>query len=102
MSRHNTTRTRSAGYGKRKNDFITIKPCAIILLTCSIVLPGYANAAEPASVKITGLIRLEDTVVCFGGNGDNWHMSWTQDERMVAGLCDGDAQPWVRPSQALQ
>ena len=32
----------------------------------------------------------------LGGNGDNWHMSWTQDERMVAGLCDGDAQPWVR------
>ena len=30
----------------------------------------------------------------LGGNGDNWHMSWTNDDRMVAGLCDGDAQPW--------
>jgi hypothetical protein len=58
------------------------------------ILAGSSPAVEPPAAKIVGLRRLDETVARLGGNGDNWHMSWTADDRMVAGLCDGDAQPW--------
>jgi hypothetical protein len=50
--------------------------------------------AAPPTAKIVGLRRLDETIARLGGNGDNWQMTWTADDRMVAGLCDGDAQPW--------
>src|SRR5688572_18897627 len=55
---------------------------------------GYSSAEEAAAVKIKQVRRLEDTVARLGGDGDNWHMTWTRDDRVVAGLCDGSAQPW--------
>src|SRR5687768_13655744 len=96
MNRLYITRTARAGCKKRMNRFITTVVGALIPLTCSMILPAHAPAAEPAAVRIKGLRRLEETVARLGGNGDNWHMSWTSDDRMVAGLCDGDAQPWSR------
>ena len=53
-------------------------------------------AAEPSPAKITGVRRLEDTVARLGGSGDNWHMTWASDDRMLAGLCDGFAEPWPK------
>jgi hypothetical protein len=72
-----------------------MKPCHILAaVMTSAMLAGSLLADEPPDDKIVGLRRLEETVARLGGNGDNWHMSWTADDRMVAGLCDGDAQPW--------
>jgi hypothetical protein len=63
-------------------------------VVASAILAGSLVAAEPPAAKIIGLRRLDETIARLGGNGDNWHMTWTADDRMVAGLCDGDAQPW--------
>ncbi len=70
-------------------------PTLAVLAAMGLALGSdFSLAAEPAPAKITGLKRLEDTVARLGGDGDNWHMSWTSDDRVVAGLCDGAAQPW--------
>jgi hypothetical protein len=45
-------------------------------------------------MRIKEVRRLEETVARLGGEGDNWHMSWAADDRVVAGLCDGNAEPW--------
>lgn len=44
---------------------------------------------------ITGIERLEDTTRRLGGMGDNWHMSWADDDRQYAALCDGSGWPDV-------
>ena len=66
-----------------------------IAIACSVIVCGLVRAA-PAQppVKIKEVRRLENTVARLGGDGDNWHMTWTADGRVVAGLCDGTAQPW--------
>lgn len=40
-------------------------------------------------VRIKSVIRREETVLRYGGNGDNWHMTWAADDRQYVGLCDG-------------
>jgi len=44
-----------------------------------------------ASIK--GLRRLEDTTRRTGGSGDNWHMTWAEDDRQYVALCDGRGWP---------
>lgn len=41
------------------------------------------------STRINSVIRREETVLRYGGNGDNWHMSWGADDRQYVSLCDG-------------
>src|SRR3954453_8619973 len=67
----------------------------LIAVACLIDC-GLVRAADPSRpfVKIKEARRLENTVARLGGDGDNWHMTWTADDRVVAGLCDGAAQPW--------
>src|SRR6188472_4515613 len=69
---------------------------ALIAVVCCIIAGVGVRAAEPlhAPVKIKEVHRLENTVARLGGDGDNWHMTWTADDRVVAGLCDGAGQPW--------
>jgi hypothetical protein len=43
--------------------------------------------------QIRSLKRLEETTIRFGGSGDNWHMTWTKDDRQYAALCDGMGWP---------
>jgi hypothetical protein len=80
----------------QKPNVATRRSGALLALTCYAFLISCTVAAEPSPARIKGLRRLDDTIARLGGNGDNWHMSWTSDDRMVAGLCDGDAQPWPR------
>ncbi len=37
--------------------------------------------------------RLEETVIRHPSNGDNWHMSWADDDRQYVSLCDGTGFP---------
>src|SRR5262245_36391947 len=69
---------------------------AILILACYWALSHRASAAEPAPLKIRGARRLEDTVARLGCSGDNWHMTWAAGDRMLAGLCDGFAEPWPK------
>ena len=39
--------------------------------------------------SIRCLRRLESTVLRAGGVGDNWHMTWADDDRQYVSLCDG-------------
>ena len=39
--------------------------------------------------RISGLRRLEETLIRTQGDGDNWHMTWAEDDTLFAGLCDG-------------
>jgi hypothetical protein len=59
------------------------------------------RAADLAPVKIKSLRRLEDTVTRLGGDGDNWHSTWTNDDRVLAGLCDGSGNPWPKVPHRL-
>ena len=63
---------------------------------CCLIACELACAVESPRppVKIKEVRRLENTVARLGGDGDNWHMTWTADDRVVAGLCDGAARPW--------
>src|SRR3954453_8867509 len=69
----------------------------LIAVACLIDC-GLVRAADPSRpfVKIKEARRLEDTVARLGGDGDNWHMTWLSDDRVVAGLCDGQGQPWPK------
>lgn len=44
-------------------------------------------------MKIRKIVRLEETVLRLGGVGDNWHMSWANDDRQYVSLCDGKGWP---------
>jgi hypothetical protein len=75
----------------------------VVLIVVGTVAVGCecARAADPAPVKIKEARRLENTVARLGGDGDNWHMTWTSDDRVVAGLCDGAANPWPKVPHRL-
>lgn len=47
------------------------------------------SRAHRSGLRITSVIRREETVLRHGGFGDNWHMSWASDERQYVSLCDG-------------
>jgi len=47
--------------------------------------------------SITKIQRLEDTIIRFGGNGDNWHMSWADNDKQYVSLCDGTGLPGTPP-----
>jgi hypothetical protein len=38
---------------------------------------------------IKGLRRIEESTLRVGGVGDNWHMTWADDDRQYVSLCDG-------------
>ena len=42
---------------------------------------------------IKSLQRLEETTRRFVGNGDNWHMTWADDDKQYVSLCDGTGLP---------
>ena len=37
--------------------------------------------------------RLEETTGRFAFSGDNWHMTWADDDRQFVALCDGEGPP---------
>lgn len=49
--------------------------------------------SKASSRAIRGLRRLEETLLRFGGVGDNWHMSWADDDKQYVSLCDGTGLP---------
>jgi hypothetical protein len=42
---------------------------------------------------ITNLRRLEDTVTRLGGEGDDWHITWADDDRQYVSMNDGTGLP---------
>jgi hypothetical protein len=45
------------------------------------------------SAHIKSLIRRDDIILRLGGSGDNWHMTWGEDDRQYVGVCDGFGWP---------
>jgi hypothetical protein len=43
--------------------------------------------------QITGIRRLDETIIRLGGHGDNWHMSWADNNKQYVSLCDGAGLP---------
>jgi hypothetical protein len=43
---------------------------------------GGALASDPPIKPIKTVRRLEDTIHRFGGYGDNWHMSWADNDKV--------------------
>ena len=57
-------------------------------------LGAHATSYRRRSMKtISAVQRLDDTTVRLGGNGDNWHMTWANDDRQYTALCDGRGWP---------
>jgi hypothetical protein len=46
---------------------------------------------SPSEVK--GAVRRNDTILRLGGHGDDFHMSWAADDRLLVALCDGTGWP---------
>ncbi len=44
-------------------------------------------------IGIKGIQRVEETTIRAGGVGDNWHMTWANNDKQYAGLCDGKGWP---------
>jgi hypothetical protein len=68
----------------------------LIIVTMAYMPLGDTQNNETKSVKdqsikpkITGIKRLENTILPATGVGDNWYMTWTADDGQYAGLCDG-------------
>jgi hypothetical protein len=66
---------------------------AIIVSATGALLQEGAYAADPPIRPIKSLRRLDDTIRRFGGHGDNWHMSWADDDKVYVSLCDGRGLP---------
>ncbi len=45
--------------------------------------------------KILGIRRLDETTRRISGSGDNWHMTWANDDRQYVALCDGSGWPEI-------
>lgn len=43
--------------------------------------------------RIIGMKRLDETILPCTGHGDNWYMTWAEDDKQYAGLCDGTGFP---------
>ncbi|MFH1738040.1 MAG: hypothetical protein ABIH23_03460 [bacterium] len=43
--------------------------------------------------QIKGIRILDETTRRTGGDGDNWHMTWANDDRQYVALCDGTGWP---------
>jgi hypothetical protein len=81
---------------------MTCSSLVLIVLALVAIFAVPAGAADDAGpVKVKEARRLEETVARLGGEGDNWHMSWAGNDRMVAGLCDGNASPWPKVPRRL-
>lgn len=51
--------------------------------------PETSRTAKKSGIRIKSVARREDTIFRYGGNGDNWNMSWAADDRQYVSLCDG-------------
>lgn len=45
--------------------------------------------------SIVGIRRIDETLVRSGGSGDNWHMTWADNDKVYVALCDGLGWPDV-------
>src|SRR6185503_21314012 len=70
--------------------FVWAELVAVIL--CAI-FQSRVQAADPPAKAIKSLRRLDDTIHRFGGYGDNWHMSWADNDKVYVSLCDGTHLP---------
>src|SRR5580704_12664068 len=50
---------------------------------------GSPKAARITGNRITSVIRRDETIIRYAGNGDNYHMSWSADDRQFVAVCDG-------------
>lgn len=51
--------------------------------------PRKQKPKSDTKAKITGIKRLEETIIPVTGQGDNWYMTWAKDDKQYAGMCDG-------------
>jgi len=51
------------------------------------------NQKDKRMGKISAIKRLDETILRLGGNGDNWHMSWANDDNQYVSMCDGRGWP---------
>lgn len=69
----------------------------LLTVTGTLLFPPDAVSAESSGrtadrpVKVVGIQRLDDTAGKTGkdGSGDNWHMTWAENDKQYASLCDG-------------
>ena len=45
--------------------------------------------------EISAIQRLEETTRRSRCNGDNWHMTWAEDDKQYTALCDGRGWPEI-------
>ena len=60
------------------------------------VVKGPSRQGVSSKPTIKAVERLDNTTIRAGGNGDNWHMTWADNDRQFVALCDGKAWPDVR------
>ncbi|HTF30198.1 MAG TPA: hypothetical protein VK625_15210, partial [Flavitalea sp.] len=58
-------------------------------VTENLSMEGKSLTTQKSKLKITGIKRLENTILPVTGQGDNWYMTWASDDKQYSGLCDG-------------
>jgi hypothetical protein len=65
------------------------------LLTSSGLALGVSESPYPASPVITGLVWDTEVIKCGrDGSGDNWPITWADDDLQITGFGDGDGFDW--------
>src|SRR5687767_9901888 len=74
-----------------RREFLATSTAAGLTAALSTSLARAATQRRSVKVRspLQGIVRREETTRRYGGNGDNWHMSWAADDRQFVGLCDG-------------
>jgi hypothetical protein len=55
--------------------------------------PEVRQGPSSTGPRIKTVIRRDETILRLGGSGDNWHMSWADNDRQYVSLCDGFGWP---------
>jgi len=88
----------------RRREFLAQTAAAVVAAAATSIHVGQAAEVTGAGAKtpmpgnttahklgprIKSVIRREETLLRYGGNGDAYHMSWAGDDRQYVSLCDG-------------
>jgi hypothetical protein len=80
--------------GLRRREFLKQAVALGITTVTPALLPFAADSSEGqstriASSRITSVVRRDETIMRYGGNGDVFPMTWTSDNRQFSSFSDG-------------
>lgn len=76
-------------YGRLRRKSKQLIAVQAALLAVFFIGTPRACLSKEGAIRIVGIERLDDTSILNVGYGDNWHMTWADNDRQFVGMCDG-------------